>query len=243
MNEAMSRRLLAIVAFMALTVSVSAQSLWLSGAFKTKVVGNLGVSAEMEYRSTDGIDGTDRWSWDAGVNYKVFKWLKFDAGYKYIHERNPGRITKKGNHIPAFWQPRHRIYAGVTGSYSWNRFTFSIRERYQYTHRKSHFVPKFDDDGVTPKKDEFIAGSDKHVLRSRIEIGYNIRKSRFSPYMSCEFYNLLDKGLANDKTRLTAGTSFRINKQNSLDVFYRYSIVSGSDDNLNIIGVGYTFKL
>lgn len=237
------QRLLFILFALMTCGTVSSQSLWLSGGFKAGIMKNLNVAAEMEYRTTDGVNGTDRLSWSAGLDYRLVKWLKVGAGYTYIHERNPGRITKKGNIIPAFWQPRHRVYAGVTGSYSWNRFTISLRERYQYTHRKEQWVPKFDDDGVTPKSDELIKGADKHVLRSRVEIEYNIRKSRFSPYISCEVYNLLNEGFVNDKTRLTAGTAFKINKHNSLDVFYRYSIVSGSDPNLNIIGVGYSFKL
>lgn len=49
-----------------------------------------------------------------------------------------------------------------------------------------------------------------------------------------------------EKTRLTAGTSYRFNKKNSVSLFYRYIDISGDDDDGrggHIIGVGYQFKL
>ena len=84
----------------------------------------------------------------------------------------------------------------------------------------------------------------KHVLRSRLEVEYNIAKSKFTPYVSCELYNSLSDRFAVEKTRWTIGSSYKINKKNSVSLYYRY-IANGDEDEEggHVIGVGYKFKL
>lgn len=223
--------------------AVNAQSLWTSAEAKYKINKKFGVFAEGEFRSTDELKATARWNLSTGADYRIFKSLKVSAGYVYIRQREATEITKKGNIIPAYWQPKHRGFFDLTGSYNWNRFTFSLRERYQYTYRVGQSVPKFDDDGVTRKKDEVISSKSKHILRSRVGIDYNIRKSRFTPYATCEFYNSLSDGFGIDKIRYTVGTDYRFNKHNTVSLYYRYISQDDSDDvRGNVIGAGYQFK-
>lgn len=225
-------------------MALQAQSLWTSAEIKIKAAGGLNVFAEGDYRTHDGVSGTERWSGTAGLDYKVCRYLKLTAGYTYIHQRTQTEITKKGNIIPPYWQPKHRAYFAVTGSYDWKRFTFSLRERYQYTYRTEQYVPKFDDDGVTPKDDELIEAKHKHVLRSRLEVEYNIRKSGFSPFVSCELYNSLTEGFGREKTRWTVGSAYKFNKHHSVNLYYRYISQADSDEaDGHVIGIGYRFKL
>ncbi len=135
----------------------------------------------------------------------------------------------------------------MTGNYNIGRFTFSLRERYQYTYRTEQTVPKYGPDGVTPKNDELISGKGKHVLRSRFEVEYSIRKSGFTPFVSVEIYNLLSEAFFNmEKTRLYGRYFIPFQQKNSVSLFYRYIDISGDDDDGrggHIIGVGYQFKL
>lgn len=238
-----TRLYLIILCLAVLSQTVSAQSIWTSAEAKYKVTKNLGVSAEGEYRTNDGVSATGRWDVSIGADYKILKQLKFSTGYTFIRQRVEKEVTKKGNIIPAYWQPKHRFYADLTGSYDWNRFTFSLRERYQYTYRTEQSVPKFDSDGVTPKSDEEIAAKSKHVMRSRIGIEYSIRKSNFTPYVTCEFYNSLNDGFDLDKIRYTVGSDYKFDKHNSVTLYYRYIDKDDSDETAgHVIGVGYKFK-
>ena len=224
--------------------TLKGQSLWTSAEFKARIIKRVNVFAEGEYRTTDKLASTDRWAGTAGIDYRPWRFLKMTAGYTYIHQHEETEVTKKGNIIPAYWQPKNRSFFALTGSYDWKRFTLSLRERYQYTHRKEQYVPKFDDDGITQKNDELVVGKHKHLLRSRLELEYNIRKSGFSPYISCELYNSLSDGFVLDKTRWMAGTSYKVNRHNSISLYYCY--INKSDDDEasgNVIGIGYRFRL
>lgn len=219
-----------------------AQSLWASAEVKYKVTKRLGIEAQGEYRTNDGVSATSRWDVSVGADYRVIKSLKFSAGYVYIRQQMERTITKRDNIIPAYWQPKHRAYADLTGSYTWQRFTFSLRERYQYTYRTEQTVAKYGDNGVR-KADELIEAKSKHILRSRIGAEYDIRKSDLTPYFTCEFYNSLNNGLDLEKTRYTIGTDYKFNKHHATTLYYRYIDKSDSDETSgHVIGVGYRFK-
>lgn len=224
--------------------NTQAQSLWTSAEMKVKLAKGLSANIEGENRTTDGIDGFERWAASAGLDYKPLKWLKFSTGYTYIYQHADSKITKKGNIVSDYWQPRHRFSFAVTGSYDIDRFTFSLRERYQYTHRSDKYVEKYDGDDGSRKDDEYIEAKDNHDLRSRLQVDYNIRKSGFTPYVSFEMYNDLKDGFATEKTRWTVGTEYKFNKTHSLNLYYRYINKTDDDDNDNhVIGIGYTLKL
>ena len=224
--------------------SLKAQSLWTSAEMEMKIAGALNGFVEGEYRTHDGFSSTERWAGTVGLEYKAADYLKITGGYTYIHQQTELETTKKGNIIPAYWQPRHRVFFAATGSYKWKRFAFSLRERYQYTYRTEQYVPKFDEDGITPKDDEWVEGKSKHIFRSRFEVEYNIRKSKFKPFISYELYNSLSDGFAVDKSRYTVGTDYKFNKKHSVSLYYRYIDKSDDDEaSGHVIGIGYKLKL
>jgi hypothetical protein len=226
------------------SLTAYSQSLWTSADFKARIAKGLSVNAEVDYRTTDQLKATQRVAGSFGLDYKIIKPLKISSGYTYIHQHIDTEVTNKGNIIPAYWQPKHRFYFDVTGSVNWNRFNFSLRERYQMTHRKEQSVPKFDEDGVTQKKDELIDGKTNNMLRSRLQVEYNIKHSRFVPYVSAEIYNSLSDSFDYDKFRFTVGSEYKLNKHNSLSIYYRYITNSDQDEHSgHILGVGYKFKL
>lgn len=239
----MEKKILVLPMLALMASSASAQSLWTSVGLKAKVAKGLNVTVDGENRTADEFGGSERWSASLGLDYKVLPWLKLAAAYTYIYQHTDSRETKKGNIIADYWQPRHRATFSVTGSYDWNRFTFSLRERYQYTYRSDKYVAKYDGDDGSAKDDEYIESKSKHALRSRFEVDYNIRKSAFTPFASVEMYNDLADGFAKDKIRWTLGTEYKINKHHSFDVFYRYIDRSDDDDaNNHVIGVGYQYS-
>lgn len=220
------------------------QELWTSAEMKFGIAGKLSGNIGGEYRTNDGLSGTERWTASAGLDYKICSWLKVSADYKYLYRYIESRTTNKGNIVSDYWQPRHRAGIALTGSYRWNRFTFSLRERYQYTYRPEQSVAKWDGDDGSAKDDEVIEAKVKHTVRSRLKVEYDIRKSPFKPFVSCELYSLPASGFSYDKSRFTAGTEYKINKKHSLSAFYRYVDSSDEDEVAgHVIGIGYKFKL
>lgn len=216
---------------------------WISAEAKKKIFPGFDAFVEGEFRTCDGLQNVERWSATAGVSYRVMPWLKADGGYTFIYSNRSGELTKKGNWIPSYWSPRHRFTASLTGRYTWNRLELSLRECYQFTHRTALSVPKYDGDDGTRKNDEEISAKSKNVLRSRLQAEWNIRKSPFSPYASCELYHNMTDGWALDKTRWTLGTGYKINKKHALDFFYRYQNRSDEDEtNGHVLGAGYKLK-
>ena len=161
--------------------------LWASAEVKKKIFPGLDASLEGEFRLRDNMRTIDRWGGTAGLSYKLFSFLKASAGYTYIYYNHPDKTTKKENYIPEYGSPRHRVSVALTGSYKWNRFEFSLRERYQYTYRVGLSVPKYNLEEQVRKDDEEIAGKSVHILRSRLQAEYDIRKNPFKPYTSCEW--------------------------------------------------------
>ena len=92
------------------------------------------------------------------------------------------------------------------------------------------------------KADEYISGKGKNVLRSRLQVAYNIRKCAFNPYASCELSHSLSDG-AFEKARWTLGTEWKLSKRHSLDFYYLYQNKADDDESDgHVIGAGYSFK-
>lgn len=176
------------------------------------------------------------------------------------------RKTIRGYNVDdAYWRNKHRATFDVSGAIPIGRFTITVRERYQYTHyvatntRRTKYRSEITDlDGWTGK-DYPIGGrhfsskeqekdakraKDKHYLRSRFGLEYNIRHCAWTPYATYEFSNNLSHQLHLDKQRLTVGAEWKITKQHRLDLAYVYS--NGADDDNNddchALSIGYKFK-
>lgn len=188
-----------------------------------KIFRGLDASIEEEFRLRDNMSETDRFSTALGLSYKLNPYFKFGGAYNLINYNHP----KKS------WEVRHRYYLFIQGSYSFSRFNVSLRERFQSTYRE----------GVTETS---TRANPKKYLRSKISVSYNIRKSKFEPFTSCEFYNTLNDKTNNRMDRISyiLGSKYKLNKRNSLEFYYRYINFNEDDDaqNKHIIGVGYSHK-
>lgn len=234
---------LIIILLVNVCIPLSAQELWTSASIKSGFGKHWGAEAEIEYRTHNQFKSSERVAFGISGEYK-HKYFKIDAGYKFILGQTLEETTRKGNIIPPYWIGRHRYYASATGKISLGRFNLSLRERYQYTHRLGKWVPKFASDGVTPKDEEWIPMKDKHSLRSRVAADYNIRKSRFTPFISLELYNDLGNSFEAEKIRYTIGSEYKIDKHNRVELFYRFvEDFQPGNPHINVIGIGYSFKL
>lgn len=289
----MKKNLFGVVCLLLAAATATAQSdfgVWTSIEGSTKLNKSLELSLEGEYRTQDMSSMTERIATGISLSYKnknFLPFLKADVGYSVMSMHGLGETAIKyntddegnfevdddGNLIPKhmnvdapYWYTRHRVTASLTGSVKWGRFKFSLRERYQFTHRMRSYcdrtrwyydpfhkmfpedVPEYylDDD---PESDDYSYMTDEkksksdHKLRSRLAVSYDIKKCPFEPFAEVEVYNELDNAFAYDKIRYTIGTEYKINKEHKLSLYYRYQDYADVDEvSGHVLGVGYAFE-
>jgi hypothetical protein len=228
------------LAFVSATTA-SAQEIWTDAGLDFGITKKLKAEVDVECRTTDGVSDVGRWSVGADLSYRFCKYLKADVAYKFIYQRNGDEYNDEDLYVPSYWQPRQRFQVSLTGNYKIGRLEVSLREGYQYTyHRERTTVPTYDILANEWTFDKVTNSKHKGYLRSRIALEYNIRKSRFAPFASCELYNNVS-GFDLSKVRYTVGSDYKINRHNAVQLFYRF-VDNRSGSNSNVIGVGYTYK-
>jgi opacity protein-like surface antigen len=221
--------------------TLSAQELWTTAGVDLSINKKLKADVELECRTTDELSDLSRWSISAGLSYKICKYLKAGISYKFIYDHNGNEYDDDDVYTPYYWQPRQRFGAGMTGSYKFGRLSLSLREMYQYTyHRERVTSASYDIFAGEWSFNKQTISKHKGYLRSKLEAEYNIRKSRFTPFASCELYSDVSD-FDTSKVRYTLGTDYKINKHNALNVFYRF--IDGKNNDSHVIGIGYTFKI
>lgn len=94
-----------------------------------KISKGVHVYAEEELRTEATSLGSMRTT--LGFTYKPFKALKMGVGYTLINTHDASTGTFKA--------PRHRLFADLSGSFQLGYFQFTLKERFQYTHRTGEF--------------------------------------------------------------------------------------------------------
>ena len=220
----------------------------------------MNLSFEGELRTRDNTKHVDRWSAGLSLDYKAAKWLKFSAGYTLLYDNNE-RISyfdatddevldgdadagdpKK---CAKYWATRHRFIVSATFDKKLiGDFRFSLRERWQYTYRPEYTVDERWSylDQAYDGKPKTYDSKNAHVLRSRLQVEYDKKGLAVTPYASVEFFNAWSL----QKTRFQVGLDWKVSKQHSLGLFYRYQSVRDDEDDLepnrHMIGLGYKIK-
>lgn len=159
-----------------------------------------------------------------------------------------------------YWTERHRFHVSLTGEYKIGRVEFSLRERLQYTRTNSavtdeskyRWHQQFDEDyneiapslEMTEKEPELKETKYNTTLRSRLTAKWDIPKCKVNPFISAELYTRLDDWKGCDKMRYRVGASYKINKDNSVSLFYMYQNANDEDEPKgHAIGLGYSIDL
>ena len=219
------KRLLLILCMLygGFTLAQAPAGLWGEAEIGYKITSKIKLTLGEEMRLRENLSKIDRFETTLGATYKFNKYFKAGAGYTFI----------KYNHPDGYWENRQRFYAEAQGEYKVYRVTMSLREKVQSTYRE----------GVIETS---ARANPKLYVKSRVEASYSVKNSGFDPYISAEFFNTINDPQKNEltKIRYTFGTKYKINKKNSLNLFYRYVTEKFDDDieGSNIIGIGYIFE-
>lgn len=216
----------------------------------------IAIGAKLDYKIKE-------WK-DLGKSKSQFE-IKANAGYYFIYGHTLSEKSLKEykeevgeynyNIDDGYWAARNRVYITLTGEYKVGRFEISLRERLQYTHTSSATTNEtkyrweqqgglggewVSTENTTP---EFKEAKNNLSLRSRINIKYDIPNCKINPFVSAELYTRLDKWQLFDKARYRAGASYKINKKNSISLYYLYQDVNGNDPDGHAIGFEYSIDL
>ena len=262
---------------------------WLEVEGEKKITKRIDLSLGLGMRANDNLGEVSRANAFISGSYKVCDYLKVAATYQYISDLSRGEVKKKYeweenekydpndpskgpeyiyefegyNADKAFHRTKHRLSFDLSTKVKVGRFTFSLRERYQYTHSVSKDIERIRyrfDVASQPHLSggypfggynwyEREVGEDhknhknNHLLRSRIGVEYDIAKCPLTPFATYEIKTSLQDGGATEATRLIVGTDWKIDKKNTLSVAYLFDDGHYSDDaNIHAVSIGYKFK-
>lgn len=245
--------------------------IWATVEASKKLNKQFKIVADAEFRTFDFVSNVERAAIGVKVEYKILKWLKANVGYSFMYTQKPesmslkepvydeeGNVFYNYNIDQAYWVIRNRAYATISGEYKIGRFEIGLRERLQYTHTNSattnetkyrynkDYDPISTDDNYweTETEPEFKEAKDNLTLRSRLSLKYDIPNCKVNPFASVELYTRLDKWKGHDKLRYRIGASYKINKDNSISLFYLYQDANDDDEPKgHAVGIEYSIDL
>lgn len=148
------------------------------------------------------------------INYRINPCLKAGVGYMLLNQ------YKATNEL------RNRYYFYALASHPLGKgFTLALRERFQSTYKVNADHPK-------------------NYLRTMLTLSYKAGKSGLTPFTYAELFNdtRYQGKMHTDRIRLSAGSDYRLNQHNSLQLYYRYHIFNAYDpvNYKHAIGISYS---
>lgn len=212
-----------------------------------------GISGQ--YKINSWLKANAGYIFIAGYNPKSIsikedtEWIDFETGESLFFPNY--------NIDHSYWEKRNRLYFAFSGEYKVGRVEFSLRERVQYTRTNSELIDedKYRHDvigglgGEKPQESiehnkELKEHKQNTVLRSRLTAKWDIPKCKINPFISTELYTRLDYWRGFEKLRSRIGASYKINKDNAIELYYLFEKAGekGKADT-HAIGVGYSIDL
>lgn len=224
---------LCALAFIAATPASAREiGFWTSASAEKEIGYGIDGSFGAEYRTIG--NHIDRWGFDLGADRTIwtssdnaFK-LNAGIGYKYTRNLTTAKIVWKSisdyNYHNSYWRNRSRISLQLAGKYEFDRWDFTLRERYQFniTGKASYVIdkhtkPTTSQDFIYGHKEKSKESEKEHIARTQLGAAYDIAHCKFDPFASMELFNSLSNGMKLEKTKFTLGCDWKITKGQALE--------------------------
>lgn len=217
----------------------------LSAGIDKKLSRGLHLTFDGEARLDNNFASFDRLQGTLGVTYKPFKRFKIGAGYSFI--------AGYSSNNSAFKNPRHRLLVDAQLSHRTDHWTFSLKERLQFTRRTGSF-------------NAYQNPATAITLKSRLKAKYNGLR-RFTPFASIEMRTYLNapvivattdgsawytadgndegdagwfldgfSGIYNNRYRASIGTDYRLDRRSTLSAYLLLDYVNDKVVDANAEG-------
>jgi opacity protein-like surface antigen len=245
----------------------------LSIGVEKKLATGLSLELNGNYRTQQDAENHERYAVGAELQYRLYQTqdknfnLKSSLGFEQIwqkklaetkvHEDESGTIDGY-NQIGNFWRSRQRYSLGLAGTLKASkRWTFQLKETVQWNHyceadanrnkwrANGDYVAGVDDihDYLYLKEADVDLKNNRArlVLRNKLTISYDVKGLPFEPFVSADYGCGLN--YTADKWKLSAGSDFNIDKQNTLSLYYRYQTENDEDEpDGHLVGLAYKFS-
>lgn len=199
----------------------------------------LDLQLTQEFRLNSNSTHMNNYFTEVGAGYEILKGFEFGMNYRFIRNN-----TKNG------YKNEQRWNADLSYKHDISRLTLGYRFRYQHK------------DEIGLSKDEGDDPISKYRFRLKAE--YNIKNWKLDPYISSEIFYANQVTRVNyvpsitetnnisgfEKIRFTLGTSYKFNKNFTLNGFYRlerefktYPTVYYTPATYHIVGLNLEIKL
>jgi len=215
--------LLISICFTHLSFSQSSEGkIWIQTGVKSQIKKNWEWNIDITNRI--GSDALETFFSQASIKYRVTKWLRPSLDYRMIFDKD-----KFGNYA---FSNRLNFNTELKGTLK--RFGFGFRMRYQYSFRAS-------------KQSKYDAEFDQ-ALRFKPQVSYDIKKSKWSPLWTVEFFynpSFGPGGQQFTKYRMFAGAQLDLKGPHDFAVGYilDQEINTSRPDTKHIVNVSYSLNL
>jgi hypothetical protein len=171
---------------------------WYSVAVNKELFGRVDFSLSPEIRTFDNHSRIDSWLIEGDASYKMLKYLKLGALYRYQVD-----VSDADEHVR---NHRWGVYGKVT--YRIKPIDFSYRCLFQQQYSNYH----------TSKNGEIP----ENVWRHKLQMKYDRKKHDWSPYVYAELFHTTapERKEGREKLRLSGGLDYKLNKMFDLSAGY-----------------------
>ncbi len=201
---------------------------WITFSLQKTITKKINLAIDQELRLKENFQRVNLFYTNIGIDYKISKNIKISPSYRSI---------QKKRFEPGF-SYRHRFMLDVTLKKKISSITLSERVRYQaevqdYFSSRKGYIPE-------------------HYLRFKTDLKCNAL-DKITPYISCELRYQLTAPRGDDpfynygfhRVRNVAGIEYKINDNNSLNLYYliQSEFDISNKESIYIVGLGYNLSI
>lgn len=221
-----------IICFLLITlVSVKAQNVKVIGDLRMRtsfeiekeIIDDLNIFGEFELGLEQDLEKIGKIHGELGTAYTPWKFLSFEAKYRY---------TKNRKNYTDEYKYTHTFAIATEADYKFDRLKLYYRLQYQ----------NVDDELIWTVGDQKTS----NILRHRIKLKYNIKGIKINPFISSELYTPWGyEGLSTTKLKTISGIEYDLKKFGSLKVYYRndHELTSFIPYTYHTWGISFNIKL